>query len=65
VAVAGEFAKHGATHGGVVGEEAGVVYAPHEFLFVSELDVGECCVESEVGSVLRGAGEEGTVLDGL
>jgi hypothetical protein len=29
------------------------------------LDVGECCVffvESEVGAVLRGAGEEGTVF---
>jgi hypothetical protein len=48
-----------------VGEEAGVVYAPHEFLLVSELDVGECCVffiECEVGSVLRGVGEEGTVF---
>jgi hypothetical protein len=51
-----------------VGEEAGVVYAPHEVLLVSELDVGECCVffvECEVGSVLRGAGEENTVLGGL
>jgi hypothetical protein len=44
VAVAGELATHGAAQGGVVGEEAGVVYSPHEFLLVSELDVGECCV---------------------
>jgi hypothetical protein len=38
------------------------VDAPHEFLLVGELDVGECCVffvECEVGAVLRGAGEEG------
>jgi hypothetical protein len=68
VAVAGELATHGATHGGVVGEEAGVVNAPREFLLVGELDVGECCVvfvECEVGAVLRGAGEEGTVFGGL
>jgi hypothetical protein len=44
VAVASELATHGATQGGVVGEEAGVVYAPHDFLLVSEMDVGECCV---------------------
>ena len=44
VAVAGELATHGATHGGVVGEEAGVVNAPHGFLLVGELDVGEGCV---------------------
>jgi hypothetical protein len=65
VPVVGELATHGATEGGVVGEEAGVVYAPHEFLLVSESDVGEGCVffvECEVGSVLRGAGEEGTVF---
>jgi hypothetical protein len=65
MAVAGDLATHGATHGGVVGEEAGVVYAPHEFLLVGELDVGECClvfVDCEVGAVLRGAGEEGTVF---
>jgi hypothetical protein len=46
-------------------EEAGVVDSPHEFLLVGELDVGECCVffvEKEVGAVLRGAGEEGTVF---
>jgi hypothetical protein len=46
-----------------VGEEAGVVYAPHELLLVGELDVGERCVffvECEVGAVLRGAGEEAT-----
>jgi hypothetical protein len=52
-----------------VGEEAGVVHAPREFLHVSELDVGECgvnfFVEREVGSVIRGAGEEGTVFGGL
>jgi hypothetical protein len=69
VAVAGELATHGATQGGIVGEEAGVLDAPHEFiLLVSEFDVGECCVffvESEVGSVLRGAVEEGTVFGGL
>jgi hypothetical protein len=49
-----------------VGEEAIFVYAPHEFLFVGELDVGECGVlfvdECGVGSVRRGAGEEGTVF---
>jgi hypothetical protein len=59
VAVVGELSTHGATQGGVVGEEAGVMYAPHEFLLVSKLDVGECCVflvECEVGAVLRGAG---------
>jgi hypothetical protein len=51
-----------------VGEEAGVVYAPHEFLLVSEMHVDECrvfFVECEVGAVLRGAGEEGTVFGGL
>jgi hypothetical protein len=65
VAVASELATHGATHGGVVGEEAGVVYAPHEFLLVGEFDVGECCMffmEYEVCAVLLGAGEEGTVF---
>jgi hypothetical protein len=41
VAAVGELSTHGATHGGFVGEEAGVVYAPHEFLPVGELDVGE------------------------
>jgi hypothetical protein len=68
VAVAGELATHRATQGGVVGEEAGVVYAPHEFLLVGELDVGDCCVfvvECEVGAVLRGAGDEGAVFGGL
>jgi hypothetical protein len=68
VAVGGELAAHGAAQGGVVGEEAGVVYAPHEFLLVGELSVGECgvpFVECEVGAVLMGAGEEGTVLGGL
>jgi hypothetical protein len=44
VAVASELATHGATHGGIVGEEAGVVYCPQELLVVIELDVGECCV---------------------
>jgi hypothetical protein len=51
-----------------VGEEAVVVYAPYEFLLVGELYVGECgvlFVEGEVGSVLRGAGEEGTVFGGV
>jgi hypothetical protein len=65
VAVASELATHGAAHGGVVCEEAGVVDSPHEFLFVGELDVGECCVlsvESKVCAVLRGAGEEGTMF---
>jgi hypothetical protein len=65
VAVASELATHGAAQGGVVCEEAGAVDSPHEFLLVSELDVGECCVcfvEGEVGAVLRGAGEEGPVL---
>ena len=49
-------------------EKAGVVDSPHEFLLVGELDVGECYVflmESEVGAVLRGAGEEGTVFGRL
>jgi hypothetical protein len=41
VAVIGELAAHWAAQGDVVGEEAGVVRAPHEFLLVSELDVGE------------------------
>jgi hypothetical protein len=59
VAVVGVLSTHGATQGGVVSEEAGVVYAPHEFLLGSKLDVGGCCVflmEGEVGAVLRGAG---------
>jgi hypothetical protein len=59
VSIASELAPHGAAQGGVVCEEAGVVNPPHEFLFVGELDVGECCVcfvEREVGAVLRGAG---------
>jgi hypothetical protein len=46
-------------------EEAGVEDSPHEFLLVGELDVGECCVflvEGEVGAVLCGAGEEGTMF---
>jgi hypothetical protein len=58
VAVASQLSAHGATHSGVVGEEAGVVHAPYEFLLVSKLDVGKCCVfivECEVGSVLRRA----------
>jgi hypothetical protein len=42
VAVAGDVATHVATQGRVVGEEAGVVFAPHKVLLVSELDVGEC-----------------------
>jgi hypothetical protein len=42
VAVASELAKHGAAQGGIVCEEAGVVDAPHEFLLVGELNVGEC-----------------------
>jgi hypothetical protein len=49
-------------------KEAGVVDPPHEFLLVGELDVGECSVflvESEVGAVLRGAGDEGTVFGRL
>ena len=41
MAVAGELATHGTAHGGVVSEEAGVVDAPYEFLFVGELGVGE------------------------
>jgi hypothetical protein len=44
VAVASELATHGAVHGGVVCEEAGVVDSPYEFLHVGDLDVGECCV---------------------
>jgi hypothetical protein len=67
VAVAGELATPGASQGRLVGEEAGVVHAPHEFLLVSELDVGESCVffvECEVGPIC-GAGEEGAVFGGL
>jgi hypothetical protein len=44
------------------------VHAPHDFLLVCELDIGEGCVffvEGEVGPVLRGAGEEDTVFCGL
>jgi hypothetical protein len=51
-----------------VGEVADVVYAPHEFLLVGEYGVGECgvaFVECEVGAVLLGAGEEGSVLGGI
>jgi hypothetical protein len=50
-----------------VGEEAGVVHAPHELLLVDELGVSECgvfFVECEVAAVLLGAGEEGSVLGG-
>jgi hypothetical protein len=68
VAVASELFTHWATEGGVVGEEASGVHTPYEFLLVSELDVGECgvfLVECEVGAVLRGAGEEGTVFSGV
>jgi hypothetical protein len=46
-------------------EEAGDVDSPQEFLLVGEVDVGECgvfFVESEVGAVLRIAGEEGPVF---
>ena len=68
MAIASDLATHGAAHGGVVCEEAGVVDSPHEFLLMGELSVGECFVffvECEVGSVLRGAGEEGTVFGGV
>jgi hypothetical protein len=68
VAVAGELAAHGAAEGGVVGKKVGVVAAPHEFLLVSELGVGEGCVffvERGVGAVLRCAAEEGTVFGGV
>jgi hypothetical protein len=41
VAVAGELSAHGAAKGRDVREEAGVVFSPHELLFVYELDVGE------------------------
>jgi hypothetical protein len=51
VAVAREFApmvgqrtRRIRPNGWVVGEEAGVVDGPHEFLLVSALDVGEGCV---------------------
>ena len=67
MAVASELATHEAAQGEVVCQEAGVVDPPHEFLLGGELDVGECCVlmESEIGAVLRGAGEEGAVFCGL
>jgi hypothetical protein len=52
-----------------VGEEAGVVYAPYEFLLVGELYVGEfggvLVVEGEIGYVPRGTGDEGTVFGGV
>jgi hypothetical protein len=51
-----------------VSKKAGIVDAPYEFLFVCELNICEGCVffvEREVGSVLRGAGEEGTVFECL
>jgi hypothetical protein len=38
VAVAGELTTHEAAQGGVVGEEAGAVHAPHEFLLVSDIE---------------------------
>jgi predicted aconitase with swiveling domain len=63
--VACELATHGAAQGRVVCEEASVVDSPHELLLVGELDVGEGCVifvESEVGAVLRGAGEQDTMF---
>jgi hypothetical protein len=41
MAVASELAAHGATQGGVVDEQASVVYAPHKFLLVIEVYVGE------------------------
>jgi hypothetical protein len=68
MAVVGEVDTHGVTESRVVGEEAGIVYAPHEFLLVGELDVGECWVffvECEVSAVHRGAGEEGTMFGGV
>jgi hypothetical protein len=68
VTVAGELAAHGAAHSGVVGEEAGAMDAPHEFLLMNELDASEGCVffvEREVGAVLRCAAEEGTVFGGV
>jgi hypothetical protein len=68
VAVASELTTHGAAQGEVVCEEAGVKYSSQELLFAGELDVGGCCVffvECEVGAVLRGAGEEGTVFGGV
>jgi hypothetical protein len=41
MAVDDELTTHGATHyGGVLCEEEGVVYAPHEFSLVCELDIG-------------------------
>ena len=65
MAVASELATHGAAQGGVVCKKVGIVNSPHEFLGVGELYVGEYgvfFVECEVGAVLRGAGEEGTVF---
>jgi hypothetical protein len=41
VAVASESAAHWAAQSGVMGEEAGVVHAPHEFLLVNELNDAE------------------------
>ena len=65
MAIASELATHGAAHGGVVCEKAGVVDSPHEFLFVCELDIcegGVLFVVREIGAVLRVAGEEGSVF---
>jgi hypothetical protein len=46
-------------------KKAGVANPPHEFLLVCDMDIcegGVSFVEREVGAVLRGAGEEGTVF---
>jgi hypothetical protein len=41
VSVVGELSANGAAEGGGVREEAGVVYPPHELMFVCELNMGE------------------------
>jgi hypothetical protein len=40
VAVADELTTHGTARDGVVREDAGVVYSPHELLLVCVLDIG-------------------------
>jgi hypothetical protein len=45
ISVACELPTHGVAEGGVMRKEAGfVLYPPHEFLLVGELNIGEGCV---------------------
>jgi hypothetical protein len=54
VSVARELPAHGAAEGGVVREEAGVVYSQHKFMFMCESSMGMggmFFVEREIRSV--------------